>query len=112
MTIHGLQFYICLIDRGFYGMFFDIVVKEKTIDDLILLFATKMIQELAANMTTYEQEITEMHRKYFENSMNKITPIPDSEFVHPAESTYRFITRIKYLNLMETDEILLQIPNP
>ena len=66
LTIHWLKFHIRLVDRGFYGMYFDIVLKEKTIDDLIVLFATKSIQELAANMTTYEQEITEMHRQYFE----------------------------------------------
>ena len=110
MTIHGLKFSIGLVDRGFYGMYFDILLAEKTIDDLIVLFKTKSIQELAANMTTYEQEITEMHRQYFENSMNKTAPMPDSKFTHPAESLYHFIARIKIFNPMETDEILLKTP--
>ena len=37
--------------------------------------------------------------------LNKDAPTPDGEFVHPAESLYRLIARIKYLNPMETDEI-------
>ena len=111
MSIHGLKFKIRLVDRGYYGMYFDIAMKERAIDELIDLFAHNSIMDLAQNLTEYEMNISNMHQEYFQKMTGKRAPKGDKQFTHPAESLYKFIARIKYLNPMETDEIILRNPN-
>ena len=92
MTLYGMKFTVTLTDYGSNGVFFNLGLKQKTVTTLIELFNTKTIDELATNLTSYEKEIDDLHKAYFEQITGEKALIDAIQnYTHAAEFLNKFI---------------------
>ena len=113
MTLCGMKFTVTLMDYGSNGVFFNLGLKQKTMTTLIELFNTKTIDELATNLTSYEKEIDDLHKAYFEQITGEKASIDAiRNYTHPAEFLNKFIAQVNVLNLLQTDELIFKQYGP
>ena len=101
-----IKYNLVLADRGPFGLYIDINMSHEEAASLIETFDEVGVDQLAADLTTYEVNLIRKYREYYVN-MSRDVEFHKGYNGHPAEFLQKLIARLDYHIVKPEEELFL-----